>query len=110
MNTYRKSHPRSMDAAFQIHANTDIVRPKTQIMMCETKMSCFGVALGWKYSLYTSNVKSEETAMSSAEAHEVTAMKSTMSNAIAPDCPKRVSAANAAARPDEICPDVGTSG
>jgi hypothetical protein len=109
-NTNRNNQPRSMDAAFHIHANTDMVRPNTHIIICETNMSCFGVALGWIYALYTSKVRREDTAISSADAQEVTAMNNTISNATAPPLPISVSAANAAARPDDICPEVGTSG
>lgn len=55
-------------------------------------------------------MRSEDTAMSSAEAHDVTAIKSTMRRAIAPPCPRSVLAAYAAASPEEISPDVGTLG
>ncbi|KAG9526680.1 solute symporter family transporter, partial [Aureobasidium melanogenum] len=58
----RNSQPRSMPIAFQIQAKTAMVRPNTQIM-------------------------AEETAISSAEAHEVTAMKRTIRRATAPPLP-----------------------
>jgi hypothetical protein len=48
-----------------------------------------------------SKVRIEDTAMSSAGAHEVTAMKSVINNATAPDFPRSVLAAKAAARPAE---------
>jgi hypothetical protein len=62
------------------------------------------------YALYTSKVKIELTAMSSAEAHEVTAMNRTSSKAIAPPFPRSVLAAKAAESPEEISEDVGTFG
>ena len=50
-----------------------------------------------------SKVKIEETAMSSAEAQDVTAMNNTISNATAPPVPRRAVAAKGVERPAETC-------
>lgn len=39
------SHPRSIPIPFQMHANTAMVSPKTQIMTCETNISWEGWAV-----------------------------------------------------------------
>jgi len=49
--SYKKSQPRLIDTAFHIQAKIDMVSPNTQIIICETKMSCLGVALGLMYAL-----------------------------------------------------------
>ena len=66
-------------------------------------MSCSGVAKGFMYILYTSNVRIEDTAMSSDEEDEVTAMKSVSRSAMDPDLPRRATAANGPDSPDDTC-------
>lgn len=58
------------------------------------------------YILYTSNVRIEETAISSDEEEDVTAMKRVSNNATAPDLPRSAAAAKGAESPDEIWDEV----
>ena len=51
--------------------------------------------------MYTSYVRIDDTAMSSAEVADVTARKSTTRRAAAPDLPRMAAAAAGAARPAE---------
>lgn len=79
-------------------------------MQCDTKIMLVCEAVGLMYLWYTSKVSKEDTAMSSALAQLVTAMKSTMSKATAPPFPKSACAAYAEANPAEISDEVGSFG
>ena len=59
--------------------------------------------------MYTSYVRMAETAISSAEVADVTAKNRTMSNAAAPDFPRRAAAAADAGRPAETSAGVSLS-
>lgn len=61
-----------------------------------------------KHTLYTSYVRTEDTAINSAEVAEVTARNRRMSNAAAPDCPSRALAAAEAGKPAETSAGVRT--
>ena len=62
------------------------------------------------YVLYTSNVSREDTAISSAEVDEVTAMKSRMSMSTAPPLPSRAMAVAGDERPAPFCAAVNGLG
>jgi hypothetical protein len=104
--TTRNSQPRSIPVAFQIHGKGAMASPKTQIMMCDILMISSGAACGRKYILYTSKVKIEETAMSSNEDDDITAIKSVRRSAIAPGFPKRATAAKGAESLEETWEEV----
>lgn len=61
------------------------------------------MAWGFRYILYTSKVRIEDTAMSSDDEEEVTAMKSVNNKAMAPGFPRRATAAKGADTPDDTC-------
>ena len=76
-----------------------IVRPNTQIITSEREKSWVGDAAGLMYVLYISKVRIEHTAINSAEAQEVTAMKSTIKRATAPPFPSKAVAAKGEDKP-----------
>lgn len=97
-----KSQPRLIPMAFHMHAATAITSPNTQIMMWDTCISLSDCAFGLKYVLYTSKVKMEDTAMSSEEELDVTAINRVSNKAVAPGFPSSATAAYGADNPEDI--------
>lgn len=76
-----------------------MISAQRAIMMCDTQRICFSLGSGLIYVPYTSYVRTDDTAICSADEADVTAKKSRMSMATAPDLPMSAAAALTAGRP-----------
>ena len=102
----RYTNPRLSPMLSSMTARPPIPIPKPTMVYRETLSSCLPVASGFRYVRYTSYVISDDTAMSSADPAEVTAINSMVSTSTAPTSPMRTDAAAGTVRPSCTCSGV----
>ena len=102
----RYTNPSDSPMLSSITARPPMPRPNPIMVARETFSSCFPVAAGFLYVRYTSYVISDETAISSADPADVTAMNSMVSTITAPTSPIRTDAAAGTVSPSWTCSGV----